>query len=173
MSCCGASWYPDKWDRTTLLVSREWTVSLKKCIRFISHNLLNLGLQFILLVSMSLRIPPLKEKEKEGCRMRSFSFSKLHLCLAYQQGRLSYSTSLTHRSVHRCIDFLKASLLLLRQEPVTCSKLLVNSLTLCLCLCFPSSPPSPPVAGRRRITVESPTLLWSEQVSLTLWLNKY
>lgn len=51
------------------------------------------------------------------------------------------------------------------QKPMTFSKLLVNSLTLSLFLCFSFFPPSLPEAGMRRITVQSPTLLWSEQVS--------
>lgn len=105
-------------------------------------------------------------KKKKRSIMRSFSLSKLHLCLEYQHGRLSSSTSLPYHVVWRCIDFLRASCLLLSQHKSPWFSL--NCLWTpwhSLFFCFSFFPPSLPEAGMRRITVQSPTLLWSEQVS--------
>lgn len=160
-----ASWYPDKLDHATLLVSGEWTVSLKKYIRFVSHNLLNLALQFILLVSVSLMIPSWERKKKIYNEIIfSLEATPVPWVSAWKAELFNLFALPRGLEMHWLSQGILSSAKS-TQKPMIFSKLLVNSLTLSLFLCFSFFPPSLPEAGMRRITVQSPTLLWSEQVS--------
>lgn len=114
MSHHGASGYPDKWDCTSALLSREWAVSLKKCIRLVLHSLLNLGLWFILLVFISLKEEK-KKREKEGSKWHRF-LSQSYTCALNISKEGWAIQPLCPSCVHGRIYFLQASHLLLSQD---------------------------------------------------------